>query len=115
MAASGLQLEVRDDARAVVIVARGELDVTSTESFAAELGRASQSQLPLTVVDLSGVQFIDSSGLAALVKADQEAKAAARRLVVVRGPRQVQQLLELTGLSERLDLVDSLDELPMAG
>jgi hypothetical protein len=32
----------------------------------------------------------------------------------VRGPRQVQQLLELTGLAERLELVDSLDELPLA-
>jgi anti-sigma B factor antagonist len=115
MAVSGLQLEVRDDEQAVVIVARGELDVTSSERFAAELRRASQSQLPLTVVDLSGLQFIDSSGLAALAKAHQEAKAAGRRLVVVRGPRQVQQLLELTGLSERLELIGSLGELPLAG
>jgi anti-anti-sigma factor len=113
MAASSLQLEVRDDEHAVVIVARGELDVMSAESFSAELGRAGQSRLPVTVVDLSELQFIDSSGLAALIKADQDAKAAGRRLVVVRGPRQVQQLLELTGLSERLELVDSLDQLSL--
>jgi anti-anti-sigma factor len=115
MAASGLQLEVRDDERAVVIVARGELDVTSSEQFAAALSRANQSHLPLTVVDLSGLQFIDSSGLATLIKADQEAKSAGRRLAVIRGPRQVQQLLELTGLSERLELIGSINELGPGG
>ena len=114
MAASGLQLDVREGEQAVVITAAGELDMTSTDDFAAALQRAGAAQLQLTVVDLSALEFIDSSGLAALIKAEHEAQDAGRRFVVVRGPRQVQQLLELTGLAERLELVDSLDELPLA-
>ena len=111
---SGLQLEVREDEHRIVVAAEGELDVTSTEDFAAALGRANRAQQHLTVVDLSGLQFIDSSGLAVLIKAEHEAKDAGRRFVVVRGPRQLQQLLELTGVAERLELVGSLDDLPLA-
>lgn len=111
MATSSLQLEVQQDDGTIVVVAKGELDVSSTSSFAAALGRANQSGVRLVVIDLSELQFIDSSGLATLVKADNEAKASGRRLIVVRGPHQVQHLLELTGLAERLELVDSLDEL----
>jgi anti-sigma B factor antagonist len=115
MAASGLQLEVREKERAFIVVVRGELDVASAQEFAAVLDRAVTSKRPVVAIDLSGLQFIDSSGLAALIKADQEVKSAGRRLTVVRGPRQVQQLLDLTGFSERLELVDSLDELPLTG
>jgi anti-anti-sigma factor len=111
MAGSALQLEVQQHDDTSVVVAKGELDVTSTTSFAAALEQAKRSSAPLVVIDLSELQFIDSSGLAMLVKADNDAKAGGRRLMVVRGPHQVQHLLELTGLAERLELVDSLDEI----
>jgi anti-sigma B factor antagonist len=114
MAAGGLQLEVREHERAVVVAARGEVDVACVQSFADALERAIRSQRPQVVVDLSGLQFIDSSGLAALIKADEEAKASGKELTVVRGPRQVQQLLELTGFSERLVVVDSLEQLQLS-
>jgi anti-anti-sigma factor len=113
MAANGVQLEVREGEHWVVVAVKGELDITSTEDFAAALARANHSQQQLVVVDLSALQFIDSSGLAVLIKAQREAQDMGRRFVVVRGPRQIQQLLELTGLAERLELVDSLDELPL--
>jgi anti-sigma B factor antagonist len=115
MAAGRLQLEVQEHERAVVVVARGELDVASAHDFVARLERAVRSAEPLVVIDLSGLMFIDSSGLAALIKADHEAKAAGRKMAVVRGPHQVQQLLELTGLADRIELVGSLAELLLDG
>jgi anti-sigma B factor antagonist len=114
MAAGGLQLEVREHERAVVVAVRGELDIARVQSFADALERAVSSQRPQVVVDLSGLQFIDSSGLAALIKADEEAKGSGKELTVVRGSRQVHQLLELTGFSERLALVDSLEQLRLS-
>jgi anti-sigma B factor antagonist len=114
MAANGLELEVREGEHAVVVVLTGELDMASTEDFATALQRAGRSEHQTTVVDLSALEFIDSSGLATLIKAEHEARDAGRRFVIVRGPRQVQQLLELTGIAERLELVESLDQLPLA-
>lgn len=115
MAISELKLEVRRDREAIVIAAKGELDISSADYFAAELERAGQAGVELIVLDLAELQFIDSSGIASLVKAEQEAQAYGRRLVVVRGPRQVQQLLELTGLAQRLTIVDSLAETRRTG
>ena len=87
MTAGGLQLEVREHDRAVVVAVRGEVDVACVQPFSDALERAVRSQRPRVVVDLSGLQFIDSSGLAALIKSDEEAKASGKELTVVRGSR----------------------------
>jgi anti-anti-sigma factor len=58
------------------------------------------------VLDLREVTFIDSSGLRALIMADQRVRAEGRRFVVVRGPDRVNQVLEMTGVAERIELVD---------
>jgi anti-sigma B factor antagonist len=61
------------------------------------------------VIDLSGVGFIDSSGLRVLVEAHQRAEAEARRLVLSGPSRQVLRLLEISGLMEYLHVEPSTD------
>ena len=90
----------------------GEFDLAGVALFEEELDRVRAPDATL-VVDLRGLTFIDSSGLRALVIADQEARAAGGRCVVVRGSEQVGQVLELTGIGERLELVDDLPGLPL--
>jgi anti-sigma B factor antagonist len=65
----------------------------------------------VVVLDLSGLSFLDSSGLRCLVRADERAKEASRRLVLVRGPDAVQKVFEITRLEERLHIVDDASEL----
>jgi anti-sigma B factor antagonist len=89
----------------------GEFDLAGVTLFEQELDRVHAPDATL-VVDLRGLTFIDSSGLRALVIADQEARSAGGRCVVVRGSEQVGQVLELTGIGERLELVDDLPGLP---
>jgi anti-anti-sigma factor len=50
--------------------------------------------------------FIDSSGLRAVVMADQRVRADGGRLIVVRGPARVNEVLEVTGVARRIELVD---------
>lgn len=108
--ASELQLEQRANGNAVMLTATGELDVASAAEFVSELKRAQSSSARALVIDLRALTFIDSSGLAALVKVEHESRASGKRLVVIKGPHQVQQLFELTGLAERLTLIDSPDD-----
>jgi len=54
---------------------------------------------------------MDSTGLSVLVRAHQRAVEKGRRFAVVRGSQQVQRLLSLTGVAERLTLVDAPEEL----
>ena len=64
------------------------------------------SRALLVVVDLRELAFIDSTGLHMLIKPDARARRTGRRLVFVRGPAQIDRVLELIGLSGRLEIID---------
>jgi anti-anti-sigma factor len=70
-----------------------------------------QSDAQLVVVDLRHLEFMDSTGLSVLVRAHQRAEENGRRLGLVNGSQQVQRLLTLTGVADRLTLTDVPGEL----
>ena len=106
-------VEAREEGRARVLKLSGELDVAS--SGALEQSVEEVSDYDLLVVDLSELEFIDSTGLSVLVAAHQRAVAAGREFCLVQGPAQVQRLLALTGLEERLMVADTLEQLLGSG
>jgi anti-sigma B factor antagonist len=112
---SNFVVETRNCGRAVVLSLSGELDLVSTPQLEEALRVLDDPDTELLVLDLSGLEFMDSTGLHLLVRAQQAAEEAGRRLAVVRGREQVQRLLNLTGMSELLTIVDSPDELLEAG
>lgn len=112
---SHFRVEVRNEGQTSVIAVSGELDLASSATFEEELGRVVDSTGELIVVDLRELEFMDSTGLSALVKAHQRAEQAGKRLGVVRGSQQVQRLLSLTGVEERLVFTDSPEELLSGG
>ena len=108
---SSFRVDVRSRDRTALVVVSGELDVASGPTLEQELAKADASDAQLVILDLRDLEFIDSTGLSILIKAHQQAEASGRRFAVVRGRSQVQRLLGLTGLEERLTLVDSPEEL----
>jgi anti-sigma B factor antagonist len=101
----GLRVETRNGARDVLLSVQGDVDLATAPELEAALERALQGPARRLVVDLRGVQFLDSTGLALLVRQEREARAAARDLIVVKGPPQVQQVFDLTGVSGHLTMV----------
>lgn len=96
------RLSVSVDGTAVVV--DGEVDAHTCPDLAAAL-----DPLPGSGdvrVDVSGVGFMDSSGLRALIGAHQAAEAADRRLVVARPSPAVLRLIEISGLSDHLHIAD---------
>jgi anti-anti-sigma factor len=108
---SSFQLQVRSEDRAAVIVVSGELDLASAPALEEELNRATTDGAELLIVDLRELEFIDSTGLGLLIKAHRRAEAAGQKFAIVRGQSQVQRLLGVTGIEQRLILVDSPEEL----
>lgn len=102
---SQLKVDVTQQGRATVISLAGELDLASGPQLQERLERA-VARAPAVVIDLRGLEFMDSTGLSLIVKAHRSAEGRACRLYLVRGQPQVQRLLELTGLAERLEIVD---------
>jgi len=91
------------------VVLAGELDIASTQGLEDELVAIEANSPGTLVLDLRGVEFIDSTGLRALIAADERARSQGRRLAVVSGPNAVERLLEVTQLDQRLEVVDDPD------
>jgi anti-sigma B factor antagonist len=108
---SQFRVDVRTEGQAAVIVVRGELDLASSPALEEQLEQLWGSETKLLVIDLRELEFMDSTGLSIIVNAHQRLAEDGRELSLVRGPQQVQRLLDLTGVAERLRLVDSPEEL----
>lgn len=67
----------------VVITLAGELDLASGPALEDAIAGATSSGAKLVIVDLRGVEFMDSSGVGVLVKAHQAAPQSGYRFAVV--------------------------------
>jgi anti-sigma B factor antagonist len=106
-----LEFETTRNGAVAVITATGELDLSGAEPLEAELERlAAEPELAAVVLDLRGLEFMDSSGLRLVVLADMRAREAGRRFVLVRGTETVHRVFEITRMSERLDFVSDPEE-----
>jgi anti-sigma B factor antagonist len=76
----------------------GELDLASAGDAQAELERAEAGDARAIVLDLSGLTFMDSSGVRLVVTAHARSRADANRLELVRGPAAVQRVFQICGV-----------------
>jgi anti-sigma B factor antagonist len=93
------------DAQRWTVTAHGELDLDTAPELRDHVASVLSRTDGEVVVDLTGVSFCDSSGLAVLVASRRRAQLLGRRLVlrVAKGDR-VDALLELSNLSEHFDV-----------
>jgi anti-sigma B factor antagonist len=87
-----------------VLAVRGEVDTVTAPTFAAatkDLVSGSEQRL---VIDMTGVRFLGSSGLAVLVEAAQRVEERGTRLRLVVTTRAVRRPLEVTGTDRLFDL-----------
>ena len=82
----------------------GELDLDGAPRLEEELRRAEASDATSIVVDLGGLDFIDSTGIRLLVMASERCQEG--RFALLRGPRQVHRVFEITDLADRLPFAD---------
>lgn len=95
-------------AEPTVIAPEGELDIASVGDFRAALSDAARAGDGAVIVDLSQVNFIDSSGLGALVELHSRLRRNGRRLAVVApGGSAPAVLLGLAGLRDRLPISET--------
>ena len=101
-----LEIDVADRGGLRLLRLRGELDMAGVDQFERLLIADGAPEAGTFVVDLRGLTFIDSSGLRALIMADQRVREEGGHLVVVRGSDRVNQVLEMTGVAGHIELVD---------
>ena len=103
------QIDVDHDHPAATITIAGEIDMATI----APLERARELVLARSptelVIDLSGVRFIDSSGLKFLLETDRLSRAGGWRLQLVKPAETAMRVLVLTGVDKHLPFVDAVD------
>ena len=104
-----IQLSTQTRDAAVVVAVRGELDVVNSQQFDDYLAEASAGT-DRVVLDLSAVDFMDTSALAVVVS-HWRRQVDAGGLFLLAGARyKYTKALWITGLADRLPLYDSVDD-----
>jgi anti-sigma B factor antagonist len=95
---------------AVLVQPFGELDVATAAELEAAINGVEQTGESVIVLDLRGVDFIDSTGLRTVLALSMPRRRPGPEVAVVRGPDQVQRIFELTGTTDRVRFVDDPSE-----
>ncbi len=101
MAAVDFRISVSSDGPRRTLMLAGELDLVSAGELEVVAAQVCAEELDELVVDLSGLSFVDSTGLRAILTCWDMTKGRCE-FRLIRGPRAVQRLFEVTGLLDRL-------------
>jgi anti-sigma B factor antagonist len=99
-----IRSEREDDVHSIYLF--GELDLATADIIEQELERVEDTDAASILLDLSGLTFMDSSGIRLLWNAHLRASEDSERLMLLRPPAAVQRALELAGLDDRLPFAD---------
>jgi anti-sigma B factor antagonist len=111
MTDSHFDVQIHNESGATVVALSGELDIAAAPSLEERLETIFAGGPAQLVVDLRQLEFIDSTGLSVLVKANQRAESDGLRFGLAGGGTQVRRLLSLTGISDRVTVADEPTEL----
>ncbi len=104
--APDLHIARRDRNDEVDLVLRGELDISSVPALREALRELRDEDVSRVRLDISQLQFVDSTGLRALLVAHRESSVAGWKLALTRAPEHVQQMFELTRTASVLPFED---------
>ena len=107
-------LSVRDCDGHVVVTLLGELDVVDAAAVTAALMAAADRE-PRIVVDLAGLEFIDVSGVAALMRARKHARGAGGDLLLAAPRPRLLRLLSIPSLAYDFSVYASAEEAAASG
>lgn len=93
----GLTISSVVDGSTVRVVLRGELDLSGAQKMEEHMAAVDGDSPRRVVIDLSGLAFIDSTGLRLLLQADALAQEHGYELALRPGPAAVQRVFEVTG------------------
>jgi anti-anti-sigma factor len=91
----------RQGTTATVAIA-GEIDLSTVGDLRAAVNAAAAEHCDLLVLDLTEVDFIDSTGLGGLLELRSTLRSRAVMLEIVAGDGPVRQAVQITGLAELL-------------
>lgn len=105
-----MEIELLEANGVVTLKPEGEIDLHASPLLRSKLRELAASAAPVLLVDFSGVEYIDSSGLATLVEYVRDAGPSGGKLALFGLKPKVKMVFELVRLNELFTIVESRDE-----
>ncbi|MBW3615398.1 MAG: STAS domain-containing protein, partial [Actinobacteria bacterium] len=99
-----LRIEACGNGSVTRLAVFGEVDAASAPELEAWLSQAASAGCAEVVLDLSGLEFIDSSGLSVLVSAHKQLRDAGAQLVIASPPPPARRIFDISGLDRVLTI-----------
>ena len=104
---SQIQVAVSHEGDTDFVSPAGEIDIATAPQVRRAMLEAAGRRL---VLDLRSVVFMDTSGLQLLLEGQRRAREQGGAFAIVAGPPRVQRLLDVAGLTGRLQLAGAPDK-----
>lgn len=105
-----MDISTRDEGDWLLVQPAGEIDIATADAVESHLAANRD-----TILDLTQVTFMDSTGLRTLVGAHNRLKEANHRLRIVIPDGPVERIIAITGLTGALDTVGTLEDAISSG
>ncbi len=106
-----LEIEADRDGDDVIVRLKGEVDLRSSPDLRRRLTELVEPQAPkLVIMDLSGVDYVDSSGVGTIVELKRRALRTGGDVVLVGLQPRVRSVFEITRLDKFFKIAKSIDE-----
>jgi anti-sigma B factor antagonist len=104
-----LDLSTTSQGLCAVVRVEGEIDLDSAGELSEAALAAMQEIGPSLVLDLSGVTFMDSTGLKVLLAVHKRAELAGGRLVLAAPTRSVNRVVSITGFDQTFAVCEDVE------
>ncbi|MCK4858461.1 MAG: STAS domain-containing protein [candidate division Zixibacteria bacterium] len=105
-----MEIRVNDNDGLTVFSLKGRLDFTNSSNLKEEIMKSVKEGKKQMILNLSQVDFINSSGLGTLVSILKEVRLARGRMVLTDLASYVQEIFEITQLSHIFEIFPSQSE-----
>ncbi|HEY73067.1 MAG: anti-anti-sigma factor [Chloroflexi bacterium] len=105
-----MQIDVEKEKDVVVVTVEGDLDSSSAPDLRAKFEELIRQRENQYVIDLTGVPFMDSSGIAALVNLFKRVRIGAGDVKLCGLQEEVKKVFKLTRLDRVFDIFDTRAE-----
>jgi anti-sigma B factor antagonist len=100
-----LTTEIRGSTGHALVILSGELDASTAGGLYEELATLNREGVIHVALELSALEFIDSTGVSVIIAEHKRAAAAGGELIVLTPHRNVRRVFEVTGLMGVLDIL----------
>lgn len=108
--ADRIEVKTRDVNDATILSAFGEIDLSRAPSFRTHINSVQSKRPKRLIIDLAGVPYMDSSGVATLVEAMQNARRNGGKLILCAMQDKVRSIFEIARLDMVFTIVKTAEE-----